>query len=706
MIMSSLKRPLAVLGLSMFLTVLCAVSFGNTALVVAMTALGAVITVTFMMVKTRHSHTLVTFGIGVVSACVLFLNTQYHHDLTISMCGENRNVNAVITSTPYFSLDNSRFYAEARLKSIDSQKAYGKIRLSFSRSKDEIEPDALRIGDEISFNGLVYKIGSDSDAVHNSFTSSGVYVGSYSIKELTVKSPDTRPLTYYTDLLKRWITGKINFTFDSKTSGLIIGILTGDKNYCADEVYKNFRLSGSAHILAVSGLHMSIWISVFGALFEGIKKRGKITYLIILLFVALTAFVADFSPSVCRAALMSSLFLIGRMLNADDDSLNSLGFAMVCLLCVNVYMIHSAAFQLTFICMLSIIAVSRPLCKSFSTFLNEKVKIHEAFKTLIYTAFSCMLISVTISVFTFPVCAWHFGYISLLSPITNLLLIPICAPLMVLSLLFLILSFIPGVSDIVAFAVEALCRYAVKVTEIIASSSVASVSTGEYEIITWLIVVAVLCFIFILYRLAHRHFARFVTGLLSLFIVFSFFASVGRRLEDYTIRLIGNGEEVTAVLIYNGLSVVIGVYDRYYFTQEAYLITEGENTDTVAVLPPDNTDGRYLEYLCADLDAENIIFNRESVVLYDKIKITNKGNYALIEGNGKSVAVIYEDSLQPKEYCDIIIAKDSVILQYKNEAYFDENLRYGTVTVNGKGDVRVRGERFWQNLTKKSLNPT
>ena len=686
----------------MFLTVLCAVSFGNTALVVAMTAIAAVTIIVFLIVKIRHSYTLVTFGIGVVAASLLFLTTEYNHNLTLSKCGESRTVNAVITSSAEFSDENARFYVEAKLKNIDSERAYGKIRLSFSRSKDGIEPDSLKIGDEISFNGYVYKIGQDSVSVHNSFTSSGVYTGAYSIKDLHIYTPDLRPLTYYTDKLKQIIVDRINFTFDNQTAGLIIGIMTGDKDFCDYEVYKNFKIAGAAHILAVSGLHMSIWISVFGALFYRFKKRSRITNLGILLFVLLTVFVADFSPSVCRAALMSSLYLIGRMIGSEDDSLNSLGFAMVCLLCTNVYVIHSTAFQLTFICMLSIIVIARPVSDRLDAFLSEKRKIPGVIKSLLNAMGSGVIISVTVSVFTFPVCAWHFGYISILSPITNLLIIPVCAPLMVTGLLYLVLGFIPGVSDFLIFVINALSRFMIKVTEIVASSSVASVSTGEYEIITWLIVVSVIGFIFCLYRFAFRNFARFTAALLSVFLIFSFFTSVMRRIDEYRIKLVGNGEAVTAVIIYNGISVVAGVYDRYYFTQEIYYITESENTNTVAVLPPKNTDERFVEYFSADLAVENVIVDGESVVLFNSIKIVNKGGYALIDGNGRRIAVVYEDDLQPAKECDIIIKNDTAILQYMNEVYYDENLRYGTVSVDGEGDVKVRGERFWQSLMKKN----
>lgn len=703
--MSSLKRPLAVLGLSMFLTVLCSVLIGNTAFVVAMTAVAAVIIIAFMIIQTRHSRTLVVFGIGVVAACLLFLNTQYRHDLTVGLSGENKCVSAVVTSGAEFSQDNARYYVEARLKTIDSQKAYGKIRLSFSQTKDGVDPELLLIGDKINFTGYVYKIGSDIESVHNSYSALGIYLGAYSINEFELIPAAVRPLNYYTDLIRRAVTDKINFAFDSKTSGLIIGMLTGDKDFCIDEVYKNFKVSGAAHILAVSGLHMSIWVSVFGTLFDKLKKNSRLSYLIIILFVIITVFVADFSPSVCRAALMSSLFLVGKMIGEKSDPLNSLGFAMICLLSFNVYVVYSVAFQLTFTCMLSIIAVSDPLRKAFDRFVNKNLKLPEVYRKAVITVSYGIIISLTVTLFTFPVSAIHFGCISAFSVFTNLLIIPVCAPLMVLSMLYLMLNFVPGVSYVLFLCIKAVSGYMLGIIGSIASSSLASINTGEDEIITWLFIVTVLCFIFILYRLAHRYFARFVIGLLSVFIVFSFFSSIERRIDNFSLRLITDEENVAAILVYNGMSAVIGVYDRYYFTEECKAVIESENTKTVAVLPSAGADIRFLEYYCSDLDTENIVFKGGSVVLYDKIRVINKGDYAVVEGNGKRIGIVYSNDLQPDEECDIIITFDRVILQHENIVYSDENLRYGILTIDDQGNVRVRGEKIWQSLTKKNLNP-
>lgn len=686
----------------MFLTVLCALYSGNTAFVIIMMFVSVTVSAFSLIFKTERSLTAAVFSIVAVISCILVLNTQYRHDKTVSLCGEGRTVEAVITSEPDFSSDNARYYAVARLISIDGERTYGKIRLSFSESGDGINPSEFLTGDRITFCAYVYKIGSLSERVHSSFCAEGIYTGAYSLKDMLIEKPSVRPISYYTNQVNLRINSTLNFAFDDNVAGLLIAMLTGNKDYCTDEVYDSFKLSGAAHLMAVSGLHLSIWISIFGFFLNRFRNIRKLTHIAVMIMVIFITFLADFSPSVCRAALMIFMLLSAGFLSEKADPLNSMGFAMMCILSFNVYAINSISFQLSFASAFSIITVAVPLCNKLSLAVNS-TRMHKFIRKPIVTFVSSIVISLTVMLFTVPIGAWHFGYTSSLSPITNLLLIPVCAPLLLLTVLYIIFSGIPLLSDFLFISVDLIGKYMINVSGKIAASPVAALNTGEDTMLLWAVVMISFGFMLLMYRNAQRSFARVTALLLAVFVMFSVFKAANTNADEYKIRIIGEEGRISAMLIYNRTAVLIGARDTYYFAEEAEFVCSGENAKLVALLPDEVSDKRKIEYLCADLKTENVLDKDEGISLFGKITVENKKGYAIIKGNGKTVAIFYDGYLQPEEYCDIIIGNKAVICKDGETVYSDEDLLYGTVRVSGEAKTSIRGEMFWRNLTKKSL---
>ncbi len=134
--------------------------------------------------------------------------------------------------------------------------------------------------------------------------------------------------------------------------GMISGVLFGDTSYIEDEVYEEFRHNGTAHILAVSGLHVSILYGMYKR-FVG-RRRNAIALILLLAMLFLYGSLAMWSTSACRAIIMIIISVTGRYMDRRYDMLTALSIAAFILICYNPYVIFGAGFQMSFLAITSI----------------------------------------------------------------------------------------------------------------------------------------------------------------------------------------------------------------------------------------------------------------------------------------------------------------------------------------------------------------
>lgn len=140
--------------------------------------------------------------------------------------------------------------------------------------------------------------------------------------------------------------------------GIVAGVLFGDTTYLQEEVYDEFRSNGTAHILAVSGLHVGILYGIYK------KIAGKRRNLAALLLLATMLFtygtLSMWSTSALRAILMIGISTVGRYTDRRYDMLTGMSTAALILIAQNPYVIFGSGFQMSFLAIASI-AFFRPI---------------------------------------------------------------------------------------------------------------------------------------------------------------------------------------------------------------------------------------------------------------------------------------------------------------------------------------------------------
>ncbi|MCI5593782.1 MAG: DNA internalization-related competence protein ComEC/Rec2 [Clostridiales bacterium] len=180
-------------------------------------------------------------------------------------------------------------------------------------------------------------------------------------------------------------------------SAVVMGLLFGETSGIDEDIIETFRRGGTAHVLAVSGLHLGLLYS-FLCRFKRKKRSIPADIAIVLALSAYTA-LAGFTASVVRACLMIFIHIAGNHLNRRYDLISSTCVSMIIILAVNPMQIYSAGFQMSFLAVITL-GVMIPL-------IQKKIK-------------GILLPMIAVQMGMVPYTMYVFNYVSLTSVISNI----------------------------------------------------------------------------------------------------------------------------------------------------------------------------------------------------------------------------------------------------------------------------------------------
>lgn len=464
-----MKRPLAVVGFTLLgsLVVLCAFDSISAALIVGGVSYTWFMITSFIEV-TRDKLTLPTAFFTMVIACLMFYCVQGDYEKLSALADSDTTVLCQVEEKPVFNKDYGRYYCKAKVLKIGGEKYRGYIRLSFNTTYDNIDIGCFEIGNKLSFKGHLYNVGGEDKGIVDYFKSEKVYIGAYGIKNMSVLKPEIRPMVYYIEMFREYISECFKDNFDRDTAGFMTALLTGSKEYISDRIYDTFKNSGVSHIMAVSGMHLTA-LAVFIDLFiRKMRDKHKIMYFLIMsLFALLVIFTASFSSSVVRAGVMLFMILIGNLIDERSDSLNALGFACICILLVNPFSVLNVGFLLSAVSTWAIIVFAVPFCNRHRYFVADRLGFSGRISFPVTRAIMfSMTVSICVMVWTFPIQALNFGVVSLISPVTNLLFLPVTTLIICLTFLSSVLCTFGIMPEWLAFIIEKISSYCIGVAGI------------------------------------------------------------------------------------------------------------------------------------------------------------------------------------------------------------------------------------------------
>ena len=416
-------------------------------------------------------------GIVIASfaAAVGFVCFAAHYDLTTerahALSGSTETVRFILTAAP----QEYETYTSAEVR-LERE---GLPRLNCIFYDNEKEIGRYSCGDilttKVKLSAADIRYGSHTDR----YTAKDVYLTG-TVKGMIVKIGHKTSLVSLASAVSGAISHRVDALFPADTAPFIKALLVGDKSdlYRDDALYVALSRAGLMHVVAVSGMHVSFLV----AFLRFVLGKGKRSSLFCIALVWLFVTISGLSPSAVRAAFMQTMLLIAPLVGRENDPITSLAAALAFLLLLNPFAAANISLQLSFSAMLGIILFADRIVETMMKPFGEG-KLSQGMKIPI----GLIGMSLSVMVFSLPVTAIHFGYVSVISPLTNLLClwaIPFC---FIGGYVCCLLSFIPAVGQGAALLISLLARYCFRICCFLASLKYSAIYLSGTVSVLWMI---------------------------------------------------------------------------------------------------------------------------------------------------------------------------------------------------------------------------
>ncbi len=413
-----MKRPMLVsgtaIGLSSLFLVLAGIKF------LPFLFLGAVSVFVIYFVKPLKLKDYIIIPaicISIVLSCIFF--GVFHFSKIVpakNLHNQTTEVSGKIITTPQKTSKGTEFTLKSDIIDNNSQTIKIQVFLSSDYYSD------FKLYDYISLpKAQLTVIKNDYNTPDAVSISDGVILEA-TASSLNVLWESERTPYYYCLRFREIVTEQINAYLTEYDAGFLLGMLFGDKTQLDSDIKNDFRVTGIAHLLAVSGLHTSIWCAYIIAFLKLFTIKEKLRNAFCMLFLCGLCIVSAFTPSVMRASLMMAVVLLAPFFDEEQDPLNSLGFAVTVLTLHNPYTITSVSFLLSVSATAGVLFsnhLSKPIKRTLYKRYSKKKK-GFLFKTSEYLTDN-IIVSGFAGIFTLPVTAFFFRTFSIISPITNII---------------------------------------------------------------------------------------------------------------------------------------------------------------------------------------------------------------------------------------------------------------------------------------------
>lgn len=505
-----MKRPLAAIGLIYLATSAAAVClFPEISFILCVTAAITAIAACFVF-REKVRDILIAVSPICIALLVIGCCQVRAEELTAQLTDRSCVIAGEICDMP--RRENGRWRYVIQTDSIGIPEARQTIRLLMtSRSSLDGAREGNRISCEVTF------LPSDTGSGYNSTTAlradgidARVWCHTYTGYSVTKGQAGIR---YLPQTIRRAIVSGIRKALPRRTSALLCGMLLGDTDYMDDRVIENFRSTGIAHLLAVSGLHLTLLTFALQKLLRKLKCPKRMALSMSIVFILLFMAVTGFPPSVVRAGVMHILALIAQLIFKDPDSLTSLSAAVLIMCLLNPWAAADIGLQLSVCATLGLLLMYDRIYDSLigaaRRWLDRLGKRPQNVRIRRYgkRALRSLAATLAATLAILPLTAVHFGSIPLLSPLTNLLCVYAASVFLTIGILASLLNCLPVIGWLLSMplrlAASLLCTYLETVTGSLAGLPLAVLNTESgYTVFLCLFVLLLLGISIIIMRKA------------------------------------------------------------------------------------------------------------------------------------------------------------------------------------------------------------
>lgn len=602
--------------------------------------------------------------LSVFFAAAFFVSSLYtslYYDRIIKYSGSKGDFTGTITEIRRHDNERSTFVVKGR---INGKQA---ARISYYG----IDYGA-KIGDRISicdceFSEITSDYLFDSKAYNRA---NRIFLSVQTPEKVTVTHMDSCKIKNAVAAYRERIISEFHEKLGSGAGDFLAGMVFGIKNGLDDSSKTSLYRCGIGHILAVSGLHVSI---IAFALYTFLKRLriNRIAALFIV-YGVMTAFIimANAPYSAVRAGIMTAIMLAARPLRRINDTFNSLALAVFLICLNNPYVIYSSGFILSVAGTFGI--------GVFGSYMTVKMPS----SNFLYKTIKNLSLMLCTTLFVMPFSMKYFGETSLISPVSNLLLIPMCSLCTVIGVIYV---FTGGYVDLL-FAADFFTRFILDVSDRISKHGEFCLSGSSKAVNTAFFCMAFSFLAFIIFR--NRKTLSIAMTVSSCAVFAASAISITEFNKEFRVAVLGKSGKAAVVISYNGITDIIDLSGNVSVPEYVKRYISENNIDCANTLVlTHNTVRQAIEYdsqlrYAGIKNIADIPDDKGFTIDDERYSVTYRDQSLIIEYEGHKITFVKvsdkNDIGSGLVVCYGTITKYTSLRSGRNVVYLDEKVAGGS----------------------------
>lgn len=593
-----MKRAFAHIGFSTAVTLLVANLVTTKILIFISIGLAVLFAASLILVRYRKAIAVpLCLGSALLACvlCIFVMSTAAQPQL--AMDGQRADVQLYVTDDGSLG-DDGRYHYTGVIESLPIDGAPQNIRVRV-KSNHKLKVNGYQL---INAKVDLYSIGTNALDSYG-YWSRDIFLTAKLVTYHPTDDYHNSPMRYVYRV-RHSITRRILLMLPDDRGALAVAMLTGDKSHLSQQLLDYFKLSGASHIMAVSGMHLTVVVGMALLLMRALRlgrvQQSVITIAVTLMYMSL----AGFSKSVVRAGIMLFILSAGDLIGRRADSLNSLGLA-VFVICLNPFAVYDIGAMLSVLSVMSLIVLypvfARKLPK-LSNMDSDVIKIRDRIKSILLQLLSGIYVSISVLIFTLPVMCLFFGYVSFSGIVANIFVVPAAGIMMPMALITYLVSLQPVniVTAIIARVLSIVSGFVIKVVSVLATTGNSMFSGGRAFCIFIAGVLIIFAFALMLRSPVALKLAAVVC--VAMVIVLSGISAVYNK-DSSHVYISPTG---AVVISDRDVVVVWGVTDRSsYYSVYDYLTANGRSIDFLVI----NGDSQYATTLMSRVSTDTVLMS-------------------------------------------------------------------------------------------------
>ncbi len=466
--------------------------------------------------------------------------TNLGYDKIIKFNETNGYFSGEVTQIKTYDGDNASYVLKGKINNDVSAEIYVFMSNTGAEYGDIIDMDCEFSAFENSyiFNSEDY------------YKSENIYLHADSPHNIKVYPQNSRKIKNFLAEYRENMTEKFKIILGEDCGSFMAGMIFGEKQSLNDNIKTALYRSGIGHILSVSGLHVSVIAAFIMFLLRKMRINRFLSFGIINIFMILLVIMANSPVSAVRAMIMLDFIYSAQLFYRQNDTFNSLAWASILICTLNPYSVYSSGFVLSFAGTFGI--------GVFAPYMTKNIRKDTVLQKLKYN----ILTALCASVFIFPFSMYYFDETSLISPVSNIILVPLCTASMITGVAYMLTG---GIIPFI-YSAYIFISPVIYLSEKSAEISFLQISKGsQYSAYILFGLCAVCTAIHMIF--GKRKFLG--TAVIMSFAVFSVFCTSYSvwRYNNFIVSVIGQGRNVSVVINYKGDTNIIDISGNYHSPQ-------------------------------------------------------------------------------------------------------------------------------------------